>query len=191
MWRTAYHKDEVAGPVRATPLGLEGDEQASIDSHGGVHMAVLAYAMSNYDRWHEDPALAEMGSGGFGENFALDGPDESDVCIGDVWETAHAGFEVSQPRGPCKAISRVWNIPDLMQRATDTVRIGWYLRVIREGPVERGESLRRTSRPHPEWTIARVFRQRIGPERDPAALQALAKLEKLSPEWRKKFAALS
>ena len=190
-WTTAYYKDEVPAPVKAVALGLEGDEQASLGAHGGVYMAVLAYAMSNYAKWHEDPALAAMGAGGFGENLALDSPDESDICIGDEWESAIAGFVVTQPRGPCAAISRRWNVPDLMQRATATVRIGWYLRVAREGMVARGDVLKRVARPHPEWTVARVFRLRVGAETDPAALATLATLEALSPEWRGKFAALA
>lgn len=189
-WTTAYYKDEVAGPVRAAELGLDGDEQASQGVHGGPYMAVLAYAMTNYEKWHADPALRMLGAGAFGENFALEGPDESDVCIGDVWETEHAGFVVTQPRGPCAAISRRWNVPDLMQRATQSVRIGWYLRVARVGPVARGDVLKRTSRPHPEWTVARVFRLRIGAESDSAAVAALAQLDALSPEWRRKFEAL-
>ena len=187
-WRTAYVKDEVPGPVHAGALGLEGDEQAHRDVHGGVQMAVLAYAVAHYAKWCEDPALAGMGVGAFGENLALEGPDESDVCIGDVWETGAVRFAVSQPRGPCAAISRRWNVPDLMQRATESVRVGWYLRIEREGPVARGEVLRRVARPFPEWTIRRVFRLRIGAEHDPAAALALAACAALSPEWRARLA---
>ena len=190
-WTTAYHKDEVPGPVRAGVLGLEGDEQASRDVHGGPFMALLAYATSNYVLWRAEPLLAAMGPGAFGENLALEGPDESGVCIGDVWETEGASFAVTQPRGPCAAISRVWNVRDLMQRAVETVRIGWYLRVTREGTIARGETLRLSDRPHPQWTVARVFRLRIGAETDSTALAALTKLEALSPGWRAKFEALA
>jgi MOSC domain-containing protein YiiM len=190
-WRTAYVKDEVAGPVRVTALGLEGDEQANRDVHGGPQMAVLAYADAHYALWRANPALAAMGAGAFGENLALTGPDESDVCIGDVWETGAVRFEVSQPRGPCAAISRHWNVPDLMQQATATTRIGWYLRVAREGTIARGESLRLTARPHPEWTVARVFRLRVDKQRDPAERRALAACEALSPEWRRHMTNLA
>jgi MOSC domain-containing protein YiiM len=189
-WRTAYVKDEVSGPVAVTEVGLEGDEQAGRPSgiHGGPQMAVLAYPVSNYARWAEDASLPSMGAGGFGENLALAGPDEFEVAIGDRWETEHVAFEVSQPRGPCLAISRHWNVPDLMQRSTETARIGWYYRVLRTGAIARGETLRLAARPHPEWTIARVFRLRIGVDKDVAALRALSTLEALSPEWRRHMA---
>lgn len=184
VWRTAYVKDEAPGPLHAGRLGFAGDEQAHPDVHGGPYMAVLAYAAAHYARWREETGLAAMGPGGFGENLALDGPDEHGVCIGDVWAADHAGFTVTQPRGPCAAISRIWDVPDLMQRAVASCRIGWYLGVRHEGPVTRGEALRLVERPHPEWTVARVFALRIGADRDAGALAALAGCEALSPEWR-------
>jgi len=187
-WRTAYVKDEVPGPVHVGALGLDGDEQACRDVHGGPYMAVLAYAEAHYARWREDPALAAMGPGAFGENLALAGADETSVCIGDVWESGHVAFEVSQPRGPCAAISRWWNVPTLLQRATETARVGWYLRVTRDGDVGRGDVLTLAARPQPLWTIARVFRARISAEAAAADAHALSVLPELSPEWRAMFA---
>jgi MOSC domain-containing protein YiiM len=187
-WRTAYQKDEVMGPVYVGALGLEGDEQASRDVHGGPQMAVLAYAVSHYPLWWIEAGLEGMGPGAFGENLSWDGADETSVCIGDAWESEHVAFEVSQPRAPCAAISRWWNSPALMQRTIETGRVGWYLRVTRAGDIARGEVLRLVARPHPEWTVERVFRLKLAPAPDPAAVRALAELPALSPEWRAHFA---
>lgn len=187
-WRTAYRKDEIAGPVRAGALGLEGDEQADRDHHGGPHMAVLGYAAAHYPLWRSEPGLEGIGPGGFGENLTWEGADEMGVCIGDSWEGAHVAFEVSQPRGPCAAISRWWNSPTLLRRATETGRVGWYLRVTREGEIASGEALRLVTRPHPEWTIERVFRAKVAPAPERAAVLALSVLPALSPEWRAHFA---
>jgi MOSC domain-containing protein YiiM len=178
----------LAGRVAAGELGLDGDEQAARDVHGGPQMAVLAYAMSHYAAWRTEPGLAEMGPGAFGENLAWDGVDETSVCIGDVWENEHVAFEVSQPRGPCAAISRWWNAPTLLARATETARVGWYLRVTREGDVGRGDTLTLSARPQPLWTIARVFRARISAEAAAVDAHSLSVLPELSPEWRAMFA---
>lgn len=187
-WRTAYLKDEVAGPVHVGALGLAGDEQAARDVHGGPHMAVLAYAAAHYPLWRAEPGLEAMGPGAFGENLTCEGADEAGVCIGDAWASEHVSFEVSQPRGPCAAISRWWNSPTLLKRATETGRVGWYLRVRREGELERGEALRLVARPHPEWTIARVFGLKVAPAPEVAACRAVAALAELSPGWREYFA---
>src|SRR6185295_2377340 len=68
-WTSAYVKEPVAGPVAASPLGLEGDEQHERAVHGGPTMAVLAYAGVHYAWWREELDLPEIGPGGFGENL--------------------------------------------------------------------------------------------------------------------------
>ena len=97
---SGFVKTAVAGAVRVRTLGLEGDEQADLRVHGGVEKAVYGYAVSNYPRWRADfPARAALfAAGGMGENLAIDGLDESGVCIGDVHEIGTAQLIVSQPR---------------------------------------------------------------------------------------------
>ena len=187
-WRSAYVKDEVEGPARVTTLGLEGDEQYDRAAHGGEHMALLAYAAAHYPLWRAEPGLAQAGPGAFGENLAIEGLDETSVRIGDVLEAGDARFQVSQPRGPCANIARRWNVPNLVERVTESGRIGWYLRVLREGTIERGAPITLVERPHEEWDVARVFRLRLDPSGDPAGVRSLASCPELSPEWRGMFA---
>lgn len=188
-WRTAYVKDELAGAATVSALGIDGDEVASKEHHGGVDMAVLAYAVSHYAAWRIETGLSAMGPGALGENLALEGPGERDVCIGDRWESDHVAFEVSQPRAPCAAISRIWDRERLLAEVTASGRTGWYLRVTRPGTLRAGETLRRVARPHPEWTVERVFRARVETPHDLGAARALAQLPALSPPWRGLFAA--
>ena len=190
-WITAFFKEPVAGPRWLSRTLLEGDDQADKPAHGGPEMAALAYAASHYPRWREELNLPAMGPGGFGENFTIDGLDEGRVCVGDTFAIGGARVQVSQPRGPCVSISMRWKRPDLLKRVTETGRTGWYLRVLEEGHVEAGDEVRLLERPLPEWTVARVFRLKLEPERDPAAVRWLATCERLSPEWRMKFARLA
>jgi MOSC domain-containing protein YiiM len=159
-WTSAYVKDPVQGPRRLSRTQLEGDEQYDLDSHGGPQMAVLAYSAEHYPRWRAELGLDAMGPGGFGENFTIAGLDEDRVSIGDTFEIGTARVQVSQPRGPCANISRRWKSKELLQRATETARIGWYLRVLEEGTVEAGQEVALVDRPHPELTVARAFRVR-------------------------------
>lgn len=189
-WVTAYGKDELQGAARVGRLGIEGDEQAETDVHGGPQMAVLAYANAHYAEWRQVPGLEAMGPGGFAENLTVDGFDESVVCIGDVYEAGGVTLQVASPRGPCSSISRWWNEPTMVKRATEHVRIGWYHRVLREGTLAAGDPYRLVERPCPNWTVARVFRARVGPDRDLAAVRSLTTLPELSPEWRGHLAKL-
>jgi MOSC domain-containing protein YiiM len=187
VWRSAYDKSPIAGPVRVRALGVEGDEQYDREVHGGVHMAVLAYDSGHYPGWRAELALPEIGPGGFGENLVVSGADESSVCIGDVWRLGTATLQVSQPRGPCANISRRWNREAFLQRVTETARGGWYLRVLEEGVIEAGSTIERIERTHAGWSVERVFRARIDRETPEETLAAIADLEALSPEWRRRF----
>jgi len=77
-------------------------------------MAVLCYSADHYAGWRQELSIAEMGPGGFAENFTISGQDELSVCIGDVYRVGAATVQISQPRGPCYKISYRWKRPDLV-----------------------------------------------------------------------------
>ncbi|MCC6653165.1 MAG: MOSC domain-containing protein [Candidatus Eisenbacteria bacterium] len=187
-WRTAYDKPEQPGAVRVGFLGMEGDEHGSPDVHGGPEQVVLAYAAAHYADWRQVPGLESMGPGGFAENVTLEGLDESLVCVGDEYAIGEVRLQVSQPRGPCSSISRFWNQPELLKQVAANGRTGWYHRVRSEGAIERGMTVSLVSRPHAQWTIARLNDLASGRVVDAAEFRALAACPELSPEWREKFA---
>jgi MOSC domain-containing protein YiiM len=189
-YRTAYWKLEAPGPVHVGPLGLEGDEQADRRVHGGPEMAVLMYADAHYAHWRSLAGLEQMGPGGFAENLTVSAFEETTVCIGDVLEVGGAELEVASPRGPCQNISRRWDAEWLLERVRNERRTGWYLRVRREGPVQRGDSVHVIARPCPGWTVDRLLRLRYDPSRTRAELDAAASLPFLAEEWRERFTGL-
>ena len=190
-WQSAYRKDEVAGPIAVGKLGLQGDEVFSTDVHGGLQMAVLAYSAEHYPDWQRELARTDFGPGALGENLTLAGLDERTVCIGDTYQVGEVQLQVSQPRGPCSNISRYWGIPTLLKRVSETHRTGWYMRVLVEGRLERGQAMTRTARPNPEWPIERLLMLRLEPQSDPQGLRWLSTCEGLSPEWQAMYAGLA
>lgn len=187
-WRTAYYKDEVEGAVEVGTLGLTGDEQHDHRSHGGPDRAVLGYAAAHYARWREELGIPEMGPGGFAENLTVEGYDETTHCIGDVIAAGTTRLQITQPRGPCAAISRRWDRADLLGIVTARRRAGWYLRVLEGGTLARGDGYRVIERPHPGFSVERVFALRHDPTLDPEAVAWLARCPELSEGWRGKFA---
>jgi MOSC domain-containing protein YiiM len=182
-WISGFFKDPVAGPVRVRTLNLDGDGQADLRVHGGPDKAVLLYATSHYPDWAAELGFA-LPFGAFGENLAVEGMAEADVCIGDVWDAGTARLEVSQPRGPCWKIARRWKIRDLSARMQRTGRTGWYTRVLREGTLEAGDTLTLVDRPYPEWNVAlatELLRPANGREAQAAALIAVPAL---AEAWR-------
>ncbi len=194
-WRSGYGKAPVAGPVHVGKLNLEGDGQADKRYHGGPDMAVLAYSADHYPRWHTELDLPQLPHGAFAENLTVEGADESSVCLGDIWEVETSGLlkgpavqlQVTMPRKPCINISKFWHRVDLLERVIDSCRIGWYLRVLREGSIEAGAKVTLASRPHPDWTIERAMQVRLAKSREPQAAAELAALPELGDDWRRRL----
>ncbi|MDP2877502.1 MAG: MOSC domain-containing protein [Holophaga sp.] len=185
-WRTALIKEAVEGPVHLSEAGPAGDAVADTRHHGGYHQAVMVYSRAHQAYWRERFGL-EIGFGGLGENLSVEGLDDENVCIGDIFRAGSALLQVSQPRQPCNTLARYWQQPLLLPAIWETVRSGWYFRVLQEGSVRPGDSLERVERPHPEWTSARVLRAfRDGAIRSEEALAA-SELKFLTPGWKTKL----
>ncbi len=182
-WLTGFQKLAVSGPVWLSRLNFAGDGQADLKHHGGPDKAVCVYPDSHYPQWQSELGL-DLAAGSFGENLTVAGLVEEHVCIGDFWEIGDAKVQVSQPRQPCWKLSRWWNVEDLAVRVQQTGRTGWYLRVITEGNVEAGASIRFVDRTHSDWTIAAANQLMHHDKDNVAAAATLANVPELSASWR-------
>jgi MOSC domain-containing protein YiiM len=185
---SAIWKTPVAGPVHAGPLGLAGDAVANRKVHGGPDQAVLMYAAAHYPHWELELGRG-MEPGAFGENLTVEGLDEDGVCIGDVLEIGPVHLEVSQPRQPCATLARRHQVPDMIALVRRNGRSGWYLRVVLEGNLEAGETIRLLDRPNPAWTVRRAARTMLDRHRRPEDAEELARCRGLSDGWRRQLAA--
>src|SRR5258708_3477312 len=79
--RTAIDKRPVTGPVAVGNFGLDGDQYADKENHGGVDQAVYAYAREDLDWWTEQLSR-ELRNGIFGENITTAGIDISSALVG-------------------------------------------------------------------------------------------------------------
>ncbi|HEX9935628.1 MAG TPA: MOSC domain-containing protein [Longimicrobium sp.] len=179
-WTTAFFKEPVSGPVFLGRTNLDGDRQADPQHHGGPDKAAMAYAAAHYPLWNAELGR-ELPHGGFGENFTVEGQDESSVCIGDVYAIGEARVQISQPRVPCWKIARRWGIRELSARVQRTRRTGWYLRVLLEGHVAAGDEVVLLDRPHPGWTVLRASDVLYARPHDVEQVRALAGVAALAP----------
>lgn len=185
---SAIAKTAMIYPQRIGFLGIKGDNQADLSVHGGTDKAIHHYPREHYSFWAEQlgplPVLADAGA--FGENISTTGLTETDVCIGDRYCLGTALVEVSQGRQPCWKQSHRLNDPRVVAMMIRTERCGWYYRVIEEGIAKAGDTLMLVSRPHADWTVARVISLLIGSagKREPESVAVLAEMNHLSPNWR-------
>ena len=185
---SAFRKTAVDGPVAAGALGLAGDEQADRKWHGGVDKAVYAYDVRCYAAWAEAFPALRFGAGAMGENLALTGLDEGDVCIGDHHRIGSAVLEVSQPRTPCNTLAEAFDAPLVGRAMLRSGRCGWYYRVVEAGDIAAGDAATLIQRINPDWSIRRCIAMVGARGRTPAEIEAVMAVPRLAREWQLKAA---
>ncbi|MDY0744726.1 MOSC domain-containing protein [Paucibacter sp. R3-3] len=154
------------GAVTVKPLGLEGDEQADLDVHGGVAKAVYAYPSEHYPFWQTVRAQARAGDwgqdlppGSLGENLTLAGLTESDAWVGDLLRFPDCDLAVSEPRYPCFKLNAVLGFKQAAKLMMQSGWCGFYLSVIRPGVLGAGDSFELIPGPR-EVNIRDLFKAR-------------------------------
>lgn len=144
-----HGKREVPSGFRKAPTqerlqlgrtGLDGDEQADLRVHGGPEKAVCVYPFEHYASWEAELGL-RLQMPAFGENLTTRGLLESEVFLGDTFRWGGAILQVSQPRRPCFKVAARHGIQDLAVRVEDSLRTGFYFRVVQPSRVSVDDPL--------------------------------------------------
>ncbi|EGQ8233706.1 MOSC domain-containing protein [Vibrio parahaemolyticus] len=157
--QSAINKQVLPERHHATELGFTSDEQGDPRFHGGIQKALHIYPSEHYPIWQQE--LGErtifQSAGGFGENISSEGVTESTICLKDKIRIGSTLLEVSQGRMPCWKLNVRFDQHDMARRLQDTLRTGWYFRVLEEGDIGAGDEIILCERPYPEWPLARIM----------------------------------
>lgn len=183
---TSIFKTPVEGPVMVRRHNVDGDRQADLRVHGGEYKAVYGYAAEHYDRWTEELGR-ELEPAAFGENLTIEGLDEPDVRIGDVFRVGGAELEAAAPRIPCYKLGIRFGDPGMVKRFARAGRWGVYFRVRREGPIEVGDAVTRVARDPDALPVYAIARVHVFERNDLETARRLAGHARLDPAWRTWF----
>jgi MOSC domain-containing protein YiiM len=179
--KSAIWKSPVVGRVAARGVNLAGDDQADRVAHGGPDKAVYAYAVEDV-RWWEREIGRSLAYGEFGQNLTTEGIEVNDALVGERWEIGTTVVEVSEPRIPCWRLGVRMNDNLFPRRFTAALRPGPYLRIVVEGDVGAGDSIRVVERPDHGLTVRDVFRIYT---RDRDEVERLLAVSRMSESWRR------
>jgi len=185
--RTSIWKSPREGRVRAAGVNLDGDEQSDLSVHGGQYKSVYVYPSEHYAYWRAELPDAELPWGVFGENLTTEGLLETDVCIGDRFRIGSAEFQVTQPRQPCFKLGIRFGREDMLRRFVVSGRSGFYVSIVTEGDVGRGDAIRVIRRQHDSVSVSEMFALKMGGAASQDAMRRAASLDALSPSWREHF----
>jgi MOSC domain-containing protein YiiM len=142
-WPTAIFKSQVTGPIYLGPLGLEGDEQAHENVHGGEGRALYAISREAYDFWQQlVPREVPLAHGAFGENVTLSTLNEKEIEVGDTFSLGETELQATMPRFPCLLFAARMQLEDTAQkimRVSD--HPGILFRVLKPGFLNVGDRL--------------------------------------------------
>ncbi len=186
--RTGIFKIPVSGRCRLGTTNLDGDGQADLEAHGGIHKAVYVYDIENYRYWADRLRRDDFAEGGqFGENLTVEGMDDEEIRIGDVFRIGDATVEVTQPRVPCFKLGILMGIPDFHTAFAAALRTGFYLRVVEPGEIGAGDMIEQVGKAEASMTVREMMHLLyFDTENIDGAHRALA-IEALSPGWRQSF----
>lgn len=162
---TAIYKAPMEGRVRVGTLGLQGDQQADLEVHGGPRKAVYAYPSEHYGFWRGEIPGREWPWGTFGENLTTEGLAEADVRVGDRFRIGSVTVETTRPRFPCYKLGIKFGRQDIIPRFLHSGRSGFYFAVLEEGDLGAGDAIERVSDAGDGPTIADLVAERIRAER--------------------------
>ena len=149
-WFSAIYRKQIDGPVELLERGLLGDRVADTKNHGRPGQAVCVHPITHYDFWNETYDLKgarRLGPGSVGENWTISGSDEETIFCGDVYRVGTAIVQVSGPRGPCSKQERKLRLEGFLKRTIDSLRTGFYLKVLQPGIVSAGQRWELEHRP--------------------------------------------
>lgn len=146
-WRsgtlTAIHKTSIKDKIWLSETGLQSDEQADLKNHGGKDKAILVLPSSAYQRFEISHPY-----GFLGENLTISDIDEDEICLGDRLQIGSVLLEVTQPRSPCWKLDAQatqdskWQTGEFLKAYSDSGRVGFYCRVLGQGWLQEGQSVR-------------------------------------------------
>ena len=181
---SAFVKTARRDAVAVTPLGLQGDEQADLDAHGGPEKAVYGYANAHYPAWAKlFPALTFTG-GAMGENLTIAGLEEKDICVGDVHSIGSSLLQVCQPRQPCFKFALRHGNKLLPKAMVKNGFAGWYYRVLQTGFVKTGDAISLYDRPNPDFPFTRLIENIYHGKVTKNELQRMSEMSGLASQWR-------
>ncbi|HDY7907470.1 TPA: MOSC domain-containing protein [Vibrio vulnificus] len=184
--KSAINKQVISQRLHATELGFTDDEQGDPRFHGGIQKALHIYPSEHYPVWQQELGNKAIfqSAGAFGENLSSSGVTEAFICLKDKIRIGTTLLEVSQGRMPCWKLNVRFEQNDMARRLQDTLRTGWYFRVLEEGDIGAGDEIILCERPYPDWSLTRIMGAVFTGCLDKTELSQLAKLP-LVESWGK------
>ena len=184
---TGIFKEPVEVRTRLKTLILDGDRHTDLTVHGGPDKAVYAYSVEHYDYWHQVFPDIAMPNGMFGENLTIEGLIENNVNIGDVFRIGSSTVIATQPPMPCYKLGVKFGRMDVIKKFLASGRSGIYFKILKEGEVAAGDTIKQITKDPSRITISDIVRLYSIDREDLQTMRRAIKVHALPRGWKNYF----
>lgn len=186
--KTGIYKKPTDHPIYLDKEEVQGDEVSNRQVHGGDFKACYLFSANHYPHWKNLYPQLTWNYGMLGENLTVEGLDETQLHVGDIYKLGSALIEVTQPREPCTTFAAKMGKADIMQQFINHGRPGTYVRVLQQGFVNVGDTIELVEKARNSVSIAEFFELLFKREKNQTHLKYLVESESIPLKKRVQLA---
>ena len=186
---TGIYKKPTGAPIYLEKENVRGDEVSDRRVHGGIYKACYMFSADSYPHWKQLYPHLDWHYGMLGENLTITDLDETKLQIGSTYKIGEALVQITQPREPCFKFAAKFGSNDVLKQFIDHGCPGKYVKVLNEGFVKPGDTIKLLEKAKNSISISDFFKLLYAKEKDQGVLQIAVKLEDLSERKRIKLEA--
>lgn len=138
--KTGIYKKPTSAPMYLEKEAVKGDEISNRKVHGGEFKACYLFSTDHYPYWKNRYPNLDWTYGMLGENLTVEGLNEKELSIGDIYKVGNAIVQITQPREPCYKFALKFESQNVLNEFIAHGYPGTYVRVIKEGVVVPGDT---------------------------------------------------
>ena len=185
--RTGIFKKPTNQPIYLDKKEVKGDEISNRKVHGGEFKACYLFSADHYTYWKNLYPKLDWHYGMLGENITVEGLDETQLYVGDVYKVGNALIQVTQPREPCTTFAAKMGSLDILEQFIAHGRPGTYTKVLKEGNVSVGDTFKLVEKAKNSISITDFFKLLFEREKNQKHLQLIVNNEAIPEKKRKKL----
>lgn len=162
VWRgkkvsTGIYKKPVNHPIHLGEEDVDNDHVIDRRYHGGIDKACYLFSENHYQFWRNKYPDLIWNWGMFGENLTVNGLDEAEMMIGDIYNLGKAKVQVTQPRQPCYKLGVRFGTQKMVKEFVSSGHSGVYVRVLEKGNVQKGDKLECLAKTENSLSVRDIF----------------------------------
>ncbi|WP_339656858.1 MOSC domain-containing protein [uncultured Maribacter sp.] len=152
--------------------------------HGGTNKACYLFSSDYYSYWRKLYPDLSWDWGMFGENLTIEGLNEFEVRVGDIYKIGEALVQVSQPREPCYKLGIRFGTQKILKEFIAHNHPGTYVKILKEGSVKKGDDVDLIERSSNSLTVQHFYELMFLKEK-PQELLSLFMTNESVPQYKK------